>query len=259
MNTRAKQIALLIGCIASLLSPSVIEAAHPVPHAYGMRQHCHHVINLLMRYGGSHGARTHTGAIPYGDGLILGNDIGDLELVSVAMLADGTETIGPTFAVTIRNNSHRDVSRFSVSAVAVLGRIRPMSPSTTVKVGKLCAGQELELHLQLPVECLAMGRAGNELLAFKSLVVAIDSFDELLECNESNNISVLDRATIPVAAPVVAQPEAVEEAPAETPVSPTAPGQQPPAEGVPADPTAPKAPSKLEDIDIDNLSLQLSR
>ena len=65
-----------------------------------------------------------------------------------------------------------------------------------VKVEKICAGQAAEVHVQLPIEALAMGNRNGQPLEFARLVVAIDSFDQFAECNEANNVKVFDRTSI---------------------------------------------------------------
>lgn len=213
--------------------------------------HCQHVLNLLMRYGTSNHA--HRLAVPFGNSLVLGDTVGDLELVSVTLVDPGSDVAGPTVAVAVRNNSERHVTSFSATAVAVLGRIHPFSPSKTCTIDKICAGETLEIQLQLPIEALAMGRAGANLLAFKKLVIAIDSFDELVECDESNNILVLDRTQIPVAA--AAAPQVQETVPAPEAAIPSTPGaEDAPSEvqPIPVDPTVKNTPS-IDDIDFDDL------
>ena len=149
---------------------------------------CHHVIDLLLRYG------LHSRAqLPNVSSVLLGESIGDVSLVQVSMLDTGSPAAGPTLAITLQNDSQRDVGPFSVSAVATFVRIHPWCPTVTQRVKCVAAGETLELQLQMPHESLAMGQAGGSRLAFNKLVVAIDSFDELLELNEANNLLVIGR------------------------------------------------------------------
>lgn len=259
MKTSFQRLAGLALVLATFASSAVDAGpATALLHSTG-DAHCQHIVDLLMRYGTSNNA--HRMAVPFGNSLILGDSVGDLELVSVTMTDAGNDAAGPTIAVAIRNNSERHVTSFGVSVAAVLGRIHPLSPSKTCTVKKICAGETLEVQLQLPVECLAMGRslhAGANVLAFNKLVVAIDSFDELVECNESNNIQVLDRTQIPVA---VVVPTVTEESPptpdAVVPSSPgstgAAPGETQPIQA-PTDPTVKATPS-INDIDFDKLEV----
>jgi len=236
-------ITVLLGQVGTILATPYGALAGPT--------NCQHVMDLLFRYG--HAPSQPIMAMPHGHGLLLGNSIGDLEIMNVSMCHPGEATHGPTIVVTITNNSERPVSAFSISAVAVFGRIRPMSPSVTQTAPAIGAGENVELKLCLPLESLAMGQAGTDTLAFQKLVVAIDSFDQLLESNESNNIVVLDRGSIPVLEPVV---EAVPDAPAEAPaLKPTevAPNQ---GEVAPTQPSQPTLENSIENLDFDKLEMQ---
>lgn len=115
----------------------------------------------------------------------------------------------------------------------------------------------------MPPQCLAIEVAGQAAAPFDILVVAIDSFDELMEESELNNIAVLQRSEIVVigattettvtteaaqsAAPVESAPAAV--APVET-----APAANPPGENDAPDANAPAAPS--DKLDLDDLDLE---
>ena len=209
---------------------------------------CQHVMDLLFQYG--HGVSQRAIAVPYGNGLLLGDSIGDLEIMTVVMCHPGDATQGPKIAVTISNNSERAVSSFSISAVAVLGRIRPFSPSVTQTSPTIGPGENVELKLCLPLESLAMGRAGTtDTLAFQKLVIAIDSFDQLLESNESNNIVILDRDKIPVVeqtvvpAPAVPAPQPAEVTPDQQEVAPTPPQQ-------------PVVGNSIDNLDFEKLEMQ---
>ena len=161
---------------------------------------CDHVIDLMMRHGinndqGGYG-RSMMGHSPMGPMWIPHEELGDLELIEVVQLPVADPACGPTFAVVIQNTSKRDVCEFRVTLVGLLGRIVPTAPTTVVKVDKVCAGQAAEVHVQLPIEALAMGVRNGQPIEFTRLVVAIDSFDQFAECNEANNIKVFDRTSI---------------------------------------------------------------
>lgn len=227
---------------------------------------CDHVINLMLRHGvnNSHGqaATKLAHQSPFGPMLVPAAELGDLELVQVAQLEVVDAACGPKFAVTVRNNSTRDVCGFRISLVALLGRIHPMSPTAVVKVDKICAGAAVELHVQLPIECLAMGNRNGQVIGFQRLVVAIDSFDQFVECNEANNIKVFVRTAIPMATVVektvetveTASPAAVDSAVA---VPAAAPASEAPAANQPA--AAPVAPAATAPgNDLQNAINQLS-
>jgi hypothetical protein len=121
---------------------------------------------------------------------------GDLELVEIRMLNDSTDELGPLYELTIRNSGRAAAENFRVSLVAVLGQITTKSPSVTFKVDHVGPGESETLQVQLPGAVLSMGHNGLP-LAFDSLVVAVDSFDELTEENEQNNTATLQRTAIP--------------------------------------------------------------
>jgi hypothetical protein len=231
---------------------------------------CDHVINLMLRHGvnNSHSVAVDNVAhhSPFGPMLIPATELGDLELIQVAQLQHVDAACGPKFAVTVRNNSTRDVCGFRISLVALLGRIHPMAPTAVVKVDKVCAGAEAEFHLQMPIECLAMGNRNGQVIGFQRLVVAIDSFDQFVECNEANNIKVWARTAIPMATVIEKTEETVETAApaaAATAVAgavATAPAVQPSAPAQPAGvaPAAPQAGGAGNDLQnaINQLSEQ---
>lgn len=232
-----------------------------------------HVINLMLRHGVNNN-QNYGGQLahhsPFGPMLIPHAELGDLELVQIALCENVDPACGPKFAVTVRNNSTRDVCGFRISLVALLGRIHPMAPTAVVKVDKLCAGAVAEFHVQLPMECLAMGNRNGQVIGFQRLVVAIDSFDQFVECNECNNIKVFARTAIPLAKVVetatvettatttAVAPAAAAPAAAATSAAPTA---APAAAATPAAPAAPQtqAPqTQAPGNDLQNAINQLS-
>jgi hypothetical protein len=211
------------GALLSLALLADFSSAQPPGHhnpqtlntlLFGNGSHCGHVIDLLYRYGmntGSHRRLELQEPSPYGGLPISAIELGDLELLSTTLIAEETPTCGPIIGITLRNNSQREVTSFRVSAVAVFCKIHPTSPTTTVRVERVGPGEAMEIQLTLPVECLAMGMANGQAIGFNTLVVAIDSFDQFVESNESNNLSVVARAEIArvvasVPAPVTAPP-----------------------------------------------------
>jgi DNA gyrase inhibitor GyrI len=187
--------------------------------------------------------------------VIIGDPVaGDLELVEVSMISDASPEQGPLYQVTLKNNSRINAEHFRVSIVAVLGEIAEDSPSVTVNVDGIGAGETATLQIQMPLTVMQLGPQGAEAVAFDTMVVAIDSFDELMESNEVNNVATFNRADvklIEVTTTVTADesPAAVQQAPADE-----APVMETPAEGAPANPSSPNPPA-TEDIDIDNLEL----
>ena len=249
-------------------------------HPHKGKADCHHVINLLVQHCM---AKNHyepcvkrycppqyfveTGWIPPPPVAIAlpGQPApGDLELVDVAMIADAAGELGPLYQVTIRNSGEITAEQFRVSAVAVLGEITEDSPSVTVNVERLAPGEVATLQIQLPGAVLAMGPEGETAVPFDTLVVAVDSFDELVEGNELNNVATLKRADIALVQVEVVAETTVAAAPVQGQVAPPAAVESAPAEGEaaeelpPADSQGPaptEAPGSTGEIDIDSLDL----
>ena len=166
---------------------------------------CGHVIQLLM--ANKFRQNTYQNGTELAPGLMLGSpwqqNIGDLELLGVH--CDGTvdPRNGPVFEVTLRNNSQETLEHVVLSAVAVLGQIHDQSPTSVVSIRQIDAAETISIRIQLPASSMVMGPVGSPVQPFETLVVAVDSFDELIESNELNNVSILQRGEIqliPVAA-----------------------------------------------------------
>ena len=224
-------IAAGIGRQTSVLGNGIGPGRIPSPEFFpGGKWSCHHVINLLVRssmfsragiqsnappswsevrwVAGTHGHRP----------VVVEHALGDMELLNIDMISDAVPEHGPVYQVTFRNNSRNHVKRFRVSVVAVLGEISSMSPATTVNVPELAAGATGTIQVELPACCMTMGIAGH-LAPFDTVVVAIDSFDELIESNELNNIATLKRGEIGLLVVAAPADQAVE-----APADGTAPG-----------------------------------
>ena len=168
--------------------------------------HCGHVISMMLKHGvnnrfdRSEASRLlqSTTILPNG---LPASEVGDLDIVQVSRL-NSAANCGPRVAVQLMNCSNRKVGRFHVTAVAVFGHIRPDSPNATLEVAELEAGAILEVQLQLPIEAYAMGNRNGTPMGFQTLIVAIDSFDVLLESDESNNVLALNASEMPVEQPV---------------------------------------------------------
>lgn len=214
---------------------------------------CSHVIQLLM--ANKFRQNTFQNGSELAPGLMLGTPwqqtIGDLELLSVH--CDGTldPRNGPVFEVTLRNNSGETLEHVTVSAVAVLTQIHGQSPTTVVSITRIGASETLTVRIQLPASSMVMGPVGSPVQPFDTLVVAIDSFDELVENNELNNVSILRRGEIPMI-PAAAITPAV---PAVTPqlAVPSEPSSVPAI----AAPEEAKPTSPLDAIDPDKLGEEM--
>ncbi len=208
---------------------------------------CGHVIDRLME----NQMRQNCGVRGYDAGhaiLLPGMSVplkpGDLQLQHVQLLSDSNGAQGPVFLITLQNQSEIPVGDFRITLVAVTGTIQVLSPSVTGNVQRIDAGAVVQFQLQLP--------ACN----FDTLVAVIDSFDELLESDELNNVQILSRSNIPV---LVTQTTVVTTSePVVSPSSVPAPGAGggativPDSARTPGDQALPK-PSPLDGIDLDQL------
>ncbi|HIF01332.1 MAG TPA: hypothetical protein EYG03_05890 [Planctomycetes bacterium] len=209
--------------------------------------YCGHVIDLLMtnRMRQSFGHAGNHAVQVYAPHLSVGLTPGDLELLCVQLISEGDSCNGPVFQISMKNNSQMPIGNFRISVVGVLGQIHMHSPTATIAVPRIEAGCELLVQVQLPVTCMLMGVPGQQ-VPFDTLIVAVDSFDELLECDELNNVQILTRADIPLLVVVsAAPPVAVESVPAQ-------PAEPAPEAVVPQTPQE-NAPSPLDNIDLDDL------
>jgi hypothetical protein len=232
---------------------------------------CTHVIRLMQIYGvnnsfdcaGTHLTAQHS---PFGAYAVPDAELGDLEILNIGQVPSVDPACGPSFRITVRNNSCRDVCNFHVTVVATLGRIFPGSPNATVCVDKVCAGAVTEVCVQLPIEALAMGNASGNVIGFQRLIVVIDSLDQLAETNEANNLKALACGEIPVVAvavvqetttEVVAQPIGVNNAIAPAPALPPSTVPAPPVPQAPPEtqlaPALEQAEAGLQGSAVDQL------
>jgi len=205
--------------------------------------HCGHVIDLMM----SNRVRQQTRQIGtpeiYLPHLTVGTKTGDLELLCVQLVCDGDHCTGPIVEIGMKNNSAVPIGNFQVSVVGVLGQIQPHSPTMTVKIDRMECGEEKHIHVQLPATCMSIPCSSGQVV-FDTLIVALDSFDELMECDELNNVRLVKRCDIPAVITQVTTP--VESVPA-------APAPAVPAAPVPDVPT--DSGSLPGNLDLDDLEL----
>jgi hypothetical protein len=226
---------------------------------HGKRFDCNHVINQLLRrrhqrhFGGGiikPAPIVHRGF--YGDHVVQ-PVLSDLQLVSVGMVNPGDAEHAPIFGITICNHGNVELYRFNVSAVAVLGEIHQFSPTATIKIDRILPGETITVEVQMPFAALAMDNLGHR-NPFDTLIVAIDAYDQIMECNELNNILILKRTAIVV---VEARTETtVEETTTTETISTPAIGNNVQAAPAPAAPAPDqRKPSPLDSIDLDKLDL----
>lgn len=215
---------------------------------------CGHVIDLMMRNQmlRQHGlvGQQQPIHLPH---LSVGMTPGDLQISGVQLVSDGDDCNGPIFEVCLHNCSQVPIGNFSVTVVGVLGQICAASPAADLYIPLMEAGQQMNVQIQLPFTCLAMG---PQQLPFDTIIVAADSHDQLLECDELNNVLITRRCDLVAVAtevPVAGQPAAPDAAAPVTPdAAPVAP-QTPVAPVAPNDAEQPASP--LDDIDVDQLQL----
>lgn len=191
---------------------------------------------------------------------------GDMELLSVGMVSDAADQAGPIYRISFRNNSPLPAHHFQVSLIALLGEIDRTSPIATVHVDEIGANAVGSVDVQLPHGVMAMGPQG-QVAPFETLVAVIDSFDELAETTELNNIASLTRTGIAVvevttttaAAPVAGAPAAGAPA-AAAPAPGAAPAEAAPvdasagpAEAAPAPPMPNADGDALDSLDLDKV------
>jgi hypothetical protein len=240
------------------------------PPGFGARSRCGHVIDMLMEqhlqtqfFGANVINVQYPASIVTFDqfGRPIATRLGDLRLISVEMITDATPEMGPLYEVTLLNDSVRDAVDFRVSIVAVHGGILPNSPTVTMNVDTIAAGGTATLQVQMPQACLAIEVAGGAPAPFDMLVVAIDSFDELMESNELNNVAVLQRSAIVIERTTTTEAAVTTEAVQPAAATPAPPAEDAPATVAPVDngQAAPgngaAAPDADDKLDFDNLGL----
>ncbi len=249
--------------LASSLLPRIATAGGPsVDAVLGIDQpDCFHVIDLLIR----NRARRFAGhATPVGIDMLGAPLPGDLELLEVSLVADGAVGQGPIFQVSVRNTNRCVIRDFQISLVGLLERITPFSPCRSIRIPCINAGETKCIEIQLPARCMTMGPRSGPLAPFDTLVVAVDSLDEIIECNELNNVAILKRgaiklfvATVPVAAATPGEIAPGDVTPNAALPNGTAPSTTDPnAEALPAPTPGDNAePSPVDKIDLDKLDL----
>lgn len=214
---------------------------------------CGHVIDLMMnvRHLQSAGKccfdeQLH---LPH---LSVGLNPGDLELLGVQLVCDGCAEKGPVFQIDMKNNSAVPIGNFRVSVVGVLCQINPHSPCATVCVPRMEPGCCTQIQVQLPVTCMSMC-ANGQTTGFDTLIVALDSFDDLMECNEVNNLLIVKRCDVVLVTQVNVESEAVPPGPGPAGTAPASPSVPAPQLRQ-APQSAPQDTTPLDRIDVEQLN-----
>lgn len=247
---------------ADVLAPADAAAppasVQPLGQMSGCREsRCGHLIDLLIR----NRLREQAGALgaEVAPGLVLSAppsfpQPGDLELLNVCLVTAGTPAVGPVILVEVRNHSLVDVGGFQISVAGVLGQIHNHCPTITGTVEHLPAGSVSQFQIQLPASVMRMGLSGQQFVPFDTIIVAIDSFDELMEASELNNVRIIRRVDLlPVPVAVVTEVGP----PATAPVRPEVPTVVPPADS--STPSPDQSASPLDSFLLEDNRLETTR
>jgi hypothetical protein len=187
-------------------------------------------------------------------------------LVDVDMVSDMHDQAGPVYRVALKNSSHLPVIGVRVSLIAVLGKLDHTSPVVTAVVKEIAPGGIATIDISMPVAVMQLGPETAR-VPFETLVASIDSFNELPETSEFNNVVTVVRTNIeliesaqtttttttvegavaaPAAAPAAAAPAAVEAAPMGEAAAPLTEGAPMAAAGNPQD-------KALENLNLENV------
>jgi hypothetical protein len=136
--------------------------------------------------------------------------VGDLELLGIVQVGEAAGNC-PIYRISFRNNSPVAARNFRVSLIGAVGRVEFDSAVVSLDVDEVAAKATTSVDLTLPAAALAIGPRGRQ-APFDTLVVALDSFDELFETDETNNVASFKRGeivlleTITTVAPVSVAP-----------------------------------------------------
>jgi len=119
---------------------------------------------------------------------------GDLELLGLVQIGEAPGNC-PIYRISFRNNSPVAARNFRVSLIGAVGRVEFDSAVISVDIDEIAAKATMTTELTLPVAALAIGPPGRQ-APFDTLVVALDSFDELPETDEMNNVASFKRGEI---------------------------------------------------------------
>lgn len=204
-NKQTLVMAIATICCITCIALSQANAADSQPIV--RHDSCHHVINQVARHGvnnsvnvlNTRGVMNLPAPLIYG-GTTNAKAIGDLEILHVGAVPTATPGCGPEFLVVVKNNSCREVCGMQLSAVALLGTIHPMSPTTILTVPSIAADAAIELSVVLPANALKMGNYNRTAVGFDRLLIAIDSSDEFAEADEANNLKLFELSMLVAAA-----------------------------------------------------------
>lgn len=125
----------------------------------------------------------------------------DLVLEDIQYVEPATMLVGPAYRVKFRNQGLAAAGAFRVAIVAsVNGTADAKSPMALVDVAGLASGQSSEVTVRLPRTAMQLTTADGQTAAFTHLLVAAD-FDNLVgEADKTNNVAIVARTQLEVAA-----------------------------------------------------------
>ena len=185
---------------------------------------------------------------------------GDLELLNVGLVSDATPQQGPIYRLTMLNNSPMPAIGFRVSLIAALGEIGDTSIIATIPVKFIAANTTSTVDVQLPIQAMAIG---NPAAPFDMLIAVVDSFDELAETTELNNVIVVTRSEIVSVSVKVEAPAAIAAPAPPSGPAPAAAAAPNPADALPTENTTglpaivkeqPVAPAQSTTVNLDDVS-----
>lgn len=125
----------------------------------------------------------------------------DLVLEDVQLVEPATMLVGPAYRVKFRNQGLTAAGKFRVAIVAgVDGQANEQSPKTLVDVAGLASGEASEVTVRLPVSAMKLASANGQATVFTHLLVAADFDNGITESDKTNNVAVIERTMLEVAA-----------------------------------------------------------
>ncbi|MGE3317403.1 MAG: CARDB domain-containing protein [Planctomycetaceae bacterium] len=123
----------------------------------------------------------------------------ELKLVDAGDIAAGR---GPRYRLTARNLGKNEAPKFHVTLLVDGRELTENAFVITVESVGIAPGQSRSIDLQLPVEVLKMGTgADGKPASFETIVVILDSDEQVQETNEENNIVATRRDALKVTEP----------------------------------------------------------
>lgn len=130
----------------------------------------------------------------------------DVEFTKIEQLdaGDPENNVAPTYRVSFHNNSDVDITQpFDVAILAANDdKLVEGLPSASVQVDSLAADETTSVDIQLPAAAMTMGTDDGKPAAFSYVHTIIDSQNDLVETDKTNNLSVDSCDDIPAVADV---------------------------------------------------------